>query len=63
MRNLLRSGHSPWCRSVQDTRAAVHDFVGEALLELRRLGSLAGYQQTAGRRCLGPMSMPAAGNG
>ena len=48
MRNLPRSGRSPWCRSVQHTRAAVRDFVGGASPEIRRLGSFAGYQQAAG---------------
>jgi hypothetical protein len=44
MRSLLRSGRSPWCRSAQDTRAAVRDFVGGASPELRRLGSFSGHQ-------------------
>ncbi len=44
MRSLLRSGRSPWCRSAQDTRAAVRDFVGGASPEIRPLGSLAGHQ-------------------
>src|SRR5438132_9733200 len=48
MRNLPRSGRSPWCRSAQDTRAAVRDFVGGASPEIRRLGSFAGYPQAAG---------------
>jgi hypothetical protein len=61
MRSLLRSGRSPWCRSAQDTRAAVRAFVVGASPELRRLGSLAGYQQAAGRRQLGPAGMPGAG--
>jgi hypothetical protein len=48
MRNLPQSGHSLWCRSAQDTRASIRDFVGGASPELRRLGSLTGYQQAVG---------------
>jgi hypothetical protein len=49
MRNLPQSNRSLWCRSAQDTRAAVRDLVGGAAPELRWLGSLQGYQQPAGR--------------
>jgi hypothetical protein len=49
MRNLPQSDLSLWCRSAQDTSAAVRDLAGGAAPELRRLGSLQGYQQAAGR--------------
>jgi hypothetical protein len=61
MRNLPRSGHSPWCRSAQDIRATVRAFGGGASPEIRRLGSLAGHYQAAAVQQPGPADMAGAG--